>query len=150
MAIINIKHAGIQSSEQYGPFLELLLNDFSWKVSSEHRSNDRRFREIQAGWSSIPGLYPILDPFAWPEVYDVCGVDPLFSTWILWGAPTGFYFYIDEVMYNVGTSLAKFLEGLYTVQYALEDQTEWEKLDPVDEDWNEEDWRSLTPFNMSD
>ena len=53
-------------------------------------------------------------------------------------------------MYNVGTSLAKFLEGLYTVQYALEDQTEWEKLDPVDEDWNEEDWRSLTPFNMSD
>lgn len=145
-ALANIKTAGITEplSNREQQALRVLLHDFCWKASSPHRANDSRFSTFQARWSTLPGLYPILDAFGWPELAppgaDHCLVidSPLDDMWMLFARPDGYYFYYGEfrTLFPVGKSLEIFLRGLDNYRfYDSVEEGGWEDIPEDNRDW---------------
>jgi hypothetical protein len=137
-ALGNIKTAGLEPlSDRDQQALKVLLHDFPWKASSPHRYKESRFSDFQARWSTLPGLYPVLDAFGWPELTPpdadwVLVIDAIVGyMWILFGRTDGYYFYFGEfeVMYFVGNSLETFLKDLDDFrQYKTLEEGGWEEI----------------------
>jgi len=117
--------------------LKVLLHDFPWKASSPYRHKESRFVDFQARWSTLPGLYPILDAFRRPELTPpdadwVLVIDAIIGyMWILFGRTDGYYFYFGEfdAMYFVGDSLQTFLRDLDNFrQFKLSEEGGWENI----------------------
>jgi hypothetical protein len=145
-ALANIKTAGIVEplSDREQQALRVLLNDFCWKASSPHRANDSRFAVFQARWSTLPGLYPILDAFGWPELtppgadYHLVIDSPLDDMWMLFGRPDGYFFYYGEfrMLFPVGKSLEIFLRGLEDLKfYDSVEEGGWKDIPEDNRDW---------------
>lgn len=128
LALANIISSGINDpiSQLTIESVDLLLFGFPWKASNPIYQSHPLMTEITSKWQkSLPNLYPIFDNFEW-ETRDPT---PFTYIMVLFGTPSGYYFFHHWEIMAVGSDLTVFLEEMCQNKlYNTEEEGRWEEI----------------------